>query len=267
MLQQEPTSIQIDPRRYLTLVHGEAGVGKTSWAQQIPGHYFMITESGTEGVRVFGDIILTWDDFLEKGTELVEAQAKGFEGQREVTTIVIDTYEALWERCGEWVCKHVVFTEKGVKQHFDRIDDIPYGKGYKEVSKILIGKLQKLLLLGFGIVLLSHTKERSVTWGGQTFSSYEPNLSPSAAQAIVDACGAVGHFVIEETIKKGADGLPGQTEIGRWMYWQKQFLRVSKHRLDGFPARLPLPKGCGYETYVTAFQNTLAHKETETGNT
>lgn len=272
MLQQTASEIVTDPRKYLTLVYGIAGVGKTEFAAQIPGHYFFCTEAGIEGVRIFGDPILSWGDFLDKCDEIVAAKNAGWkdsEGKmlREILTIVIDTYENLYGYAGTWICNNTTFPEKGVQQKFKRIEDVPYGKGYKRTNELLLEKLNKLMLCGFGVLVISHSKERPVTWRGQDFQAYGPKLPPSAADGIIDACGAVSFFNTEETTSKDAEGVIAKVEEGRYMYWQNSFLIRAKHRLPGFPAKLPLPRGLGYQTYLDAFEKTLRNEESGKAST
>lgn len=262
MLQQVPTEIVTDPRRYLTLVYGIAGVGKTEFCAQFPGHYFFYTEAGIEGVKIFGDPILSWEDFIEKCNEVVAAKKAGWkdpEGEpvREILTIVIDTYENLYWHAGAWICAHQTFPEKGVQHKVARIEDAPYGKGYTRTTELLVEKLNKLMLCGFGVIVTSHSKEKPITWRGQDFQAYGPKLPPSAADGIIDSCGAVSFFNTEESTSKDAEGNVHQVEEGRFMYWQNSFLIRAKHRLPGFPAKLPLPRGKGYETYLNAFNETV----------
>ncbi|KKL04033.1 hypothetical protein LCGC14_2620140, partial [marine sediment metagenome] len=126
---------------------------------------------------------------------------------------------------------------------------------------LLIGKLNKLMLCGFGVLVISHSKERPVTWRGQESQAYGPKLPPSAADGIIDACGAVSFFNTEEKTDKDAEGNINRIETGRYMYWQNSFLIRAKHRLPGFPAKLPLPCGSGYQTYLDAFEKTLRSRE------
>ena len=268
MLQQAPTEIVTDPRKYLTLIYGIAGVGKTEFGAQIPGHYFLCTEAGIEGVRIFGDPILNWAGFIEKCNEIVDAKAAGWkdpEGNpiREILTIVVDTYENLYKHAGVWICENTTFPEKGVQHRVSRIEDAPFGKGYTRTTELLVEKLNKLMLCGFGVLVISHSKERPITWRGQDFQAYGPKLPPSAADGIVDACGAVAFFNTEETTGKDEAGTVKRVEEGRYMYWQNSFLIRAKHRLPGFPAKLPLPRGKGYQTYLTAFEETLRNRDSE----
>lgn len=263
VLAQKATSIIIDPRAYMTAVHGTVGVGKTSFGQQIRGHYFFITEAGIEGVEVFGDPILSWKAFIEKAKEVIAAKEGGFKDQREITTCVVDTLENLFGYAGVEVCATQTFVEKGVAHKFDKIDDVPFGKGYKAAYGLMLHNLELLRLRGFGLLLLSHTKERPVKWAGENLTHYGFNLPPSAALAVESACGAIAQFVIEQTIEKDEEGIITEVESGRFMYWQPTFLRTAKHRLKDFPTKLPLPINEGWATYCAAFEETVAKLKEE----
>lgn len=257
VLAQAPTPIITDPRGYMTAVHGGVGVGKTSFGEQIDGHYFFITEAGTEGVEVFGDLIFSWKDFIAKAKEVIEAKKAGFKDQRTITTIVVDTLENLFGYAATEVCATQTFVEKGVAHRFTKIDDVPFGKGYKAAFTLMLRNLEQLRLHGFGMLLLSHTKERIVKWAGNDMTHYGFNLPPSVALAVEGACGAIAHFDIEETVERDTENNVVKVEQARWMYWQPTFLRTAKHRLKGFPEKLSLPINKGWETYSNAFAETV----------
>lgn len=261
-LAQAPRKLVIDPRRYLHMIHGEAGVGKTHFGWQMPGHYFMLTEVGDQGVEVFGEPIFNWGGFTTKCEEIVVAKEGGFENQREIKVIVIDVLERLFLYGGEYVCKKYAFPEKGVLHKYDRIEDVPFGKGYARVCEIILSAVNRLMLEGLGVFLISHTKERPVKWQGQELSHYGPNLSPTSAQTFVDACGAVGYFYIDQKVDKDEQGNVTSVETGRWMQWQPTHLKVAKHKLD-LPERLPLCKNTGYTDYLKAFQEAVEKRQQE----
>ena len=148
-----------------------------------------------------------------------------------------------------------------MQHRFERIEDVPYGKGYTRTNELLVTKLNKLMLCGFGVLAISHCKERPITWRGQDFQAYGPKLPPSAADGIIDACGAVGFLNTEESTSKDEDGKVTKREEGRFMYWQNSFLIRAKHRLPGFPAKLPLPRDKGYATYLDAFNKAVERRQ------
>jgi hypothetical protein len=257
-LVQEPTEIVTDPRGYLTAVHGDASVGKTSFCQQIPGHYFLYgANAGIEGLSVYGDPITSWGNFIDKAKELLAAKTSKFKDQRPITTIIVDVLTDLFDYAAVEVCKTQRFLEKGVAKKYDKIEDVPFGKGYKATCKLMLRNLGILQLHGFGIVMTSHTKERIFKWAGADHTHFGFNLPPSAELAVKAACGAIGHFVTEEEIKRNEDGDIIKAEVARVMYWQPTFTRLAKHRLEGFPEKLPLPMNKGWETYCAAFTETV----------
>lgn len=259
VLAQIPSPIVTDPRGYMTAIHADSGVGKTSFGAQIDGHYFFSTpNAGMEGVEAYGDPILSWKEFITKAKEVIEAKKNNFKDQRVITTCIVDTLGDLFNYAGDEVCATQTFLDKGVAHKFSKIDDVIYGKGFKAAYQLLLRNLGTLNLNGFGILLISHTKERPVKWGGENLQHHGFNLPPSAALAVKAACGAIGHFVIEEKIEKGEDGVIVKVESGRAMYWQPTFLRLAKHRLKGFPEKLPLPINDGWKTYCDAFAETVA---------
>jgi len=255
VLPQTPSSVVIDPRQYVTMIYGEPGVGKTSWASQVPGTLFVKTEEGCKGVEVYGLSCPSWNNFIDICLACEKGVQSNWESQRKVETVVIDPIEGLYWACGDWVVAHKTFMIKGSAQSYQDIRHVPYGQGFVETNKELLRVLNKLVQLGLGLVLISHEKEREVKWGGQELPKYEPCLPPSAIDTIVGYCDAVGHFTIEEEVKKEGTEVV-KREIARWQWWQPAFLRMAKHRLQGFPERLLLPIDKGYEIYRTTFEET-----------
>lgn len=268
-IRQTASKIVQDPRKYLTLVYGDAGVGKTTFCSQIPGHYFVITEAGTHGVEVVGHQIFSWNEFLETCALICEQKLRGWKDKednpvREVTTFVIDDIEHLFWLCGEHICATTSFMDSGKLIKYDRIEDVGWGKGYKRACEYLLKPLNKLLLKGFGMVITGHVRTREIKWRGQPMTTYNIALPPSVAQAIIDACGAVGYMTIEETYKKDGNNNVITTEKERRCYWQKEFLRESKHKLANFPEYTLLNhdkrKGSlGWENYLTAFNQAVEY--------
>lgn len=258
-IEQTESAIVLDPRKYLHYLHGDAGVGKTTWCQQIDGHYFAKCEDGTKGLKVFGSIISTWPDFLEMLGLLAKQKESNWEDVREVKTVIVDTYDYLFELASEWVAQNVKFMVQGKATKYERIEHVPFGDGYAVTRRLTLGKIRKFMALGFGVILVGHTKEKVLQWRGQDLTTKRLNLSPTTAEAVVSACDAVGYCTIEETIERNDQGQVTSIETGRYIQWQKEFLVSAKHRLQDFPVRTALnnqkDKGpLGYELYLTAFE-------------
>ncbi len=262
-LAQTPAPIVENPREYLTLVHGAPGVGKTSWAAQIEGHYFIKTQEGTSGLKVYGDTCNSWKKFLKIGKDLTEGVENNWKDQRRVEVVIIDTAQLAWEQCGEWLVANTQFMVKGSPQRFENIRHVPFGEGYKETTKEFLRVCNKIKSLGIGVILLSHTNFRQIKWGGEMVDRVEPFFVPSAVTSIVGDCDAVGYFDIDEQVEKKADEISGELKIvkvghARRQWWQPQFLRVSKHRLEGFSEKLDLPLNKGWQVYEEEFKKRVA---------
>ena len=256
---QLPSEIVVNPKEYLHLIHGDAGIGKTTWCSQIDGHYFAKCEEGAKGVQVFGSTITSWDEFREMCSLIVAQKELNWKDVRQIDVIIVDTLDRLFDYCGQWVSKNVAFMDKGTAKKYDRIENVPWGKGYAEVRERILDIVKKLMSYGFGVILLAHTKERTVKWRGQELTSFDLSISPTSAQEFVGACDAVGYATAEEIVERDATtGEINSVETGRWIYWQKAFLREAKHRLRNFPERTPLnndvAKGpLGYTSYAKTF--------------
>lgn len=266
MLKQQPDGIESDPRKWLTLIHGEPGIGKTSFGAQIPGHYFTRAELGTKGLQTFGEPVSTWEEFV-KICEALDAGVKdGWKDQREVKCLVIDTVEMLWAMCGVHVARTQQFMVKGTPTAFSDIKNVPFGLGYEATTTRLLKTLKEIQLLGIGALLISHSNYRRFKWKGEEVVRAEPDFSPAQVDNIMGACDAVGYLSSESEVKKvfKPDGSVEFTEHEdrRVQYWQPQFTRLAKHRLKGFPETLELPIDRGYETYLKAFEETIKKNQT-----
>jgi hypothetical protein len=258
-ISQKPSRIVVDPRQYLHCLHGDAGVGKTTWCRQIPGHYFAQCEHGTKGLSVFGHNISCWQDMVDTFELLVKQKKTDWKDVREVRTLIIDTGERLFDYAGEHIAKTVSFVVGGKAAKYKRIDDVPYGKGFNATRALMMSRIRKFMSYGFGVVLVSHTKEKVIKWKGQELTVKRINFSPTTAQAIVDDCDAVGYCTIDEKIERDEALNIISVEQGRYIQWQKEFTITAKHRLANFAKRTALnndpKKGpLGYEIYLQEFR-------------
>jgi hypothetical protein len=249
-LSQTAQSIVEDPRRYLTWIYGPAGVGKTTFASQIDGHYFLQAEIGTAGVSVFGEGVPDWVTYMRIIGDLKAGIDGKWQGQREIKVVVIDLLERLFEHCGNDTCRNETF--KG--ERYVKIEDVPYGAGYTRVCERLIRSFEYLRQLGLGVFLISHLKERQSKWRSQDIVKYEPNLPPSAILRFQGACDAVGFYRAEYETQKDANNQIVRVEKYRVIHWQPIFAVEAKHRLHYFPGILPIPKvDEAWKTYEAAF--------------
>ena len=261
LIQQTPTRIVEDPRQYLMMLYGDAGVGKTSFFSQIEDSYFLITEPGTKGVEVYGHMVPDWETFLVSCKEILKQKDEGWQGVRRIGTIIIDGLDALYASCGRWVCANETFIDKGIAHKFSKIQDVSFGKGYQRTAELIIEKLLKLQLEGFGVFVTAHAREKNIEWAGKDRVKVQPNFSDTSCETIVNQCDVVAWCTVDQKVQVNEKGEIIGAEQGRYMYFQPTFLRVAKHRLKGFPDVLPLKIDQGWATYCKAFDKAIAEEK------
>ena len=130
------------------LIYGPEGVGKTTFAAQMPGAVFIDTEGSTRHMDVarfdtpedLNDVIMQLDYVLGHPNE--------------ISTIVIDTVD--------WLEK-LIFNAVCVEKKIQNIEDMGYGKGYvyaKQKMQELLVMLQDIVDAGVHVCLVCHSMIR-----------------------------------------------------------------------------------------------------------
>ena len=176
----QPHVVSRDLRGYSVLFYGEPKSGKTTTASKFPGSLIFAFEKGYNalpGVMVMP--INSWRDFRQYLKLLAEEETKEM-----YQTIVIDTADIAYDYCNDYICK-----QEGV----DAIGDIDYGKGYGMVEKEFDTALRRILQLEYGLVLISHSTERTEkNEKGEEYSKIEPTLEKRARKICERTCDIIG---------------------------------------------------------------------------
>lgn len=129
-------------------VYGIEGVGKTTFASQLPGCVFIDTEGSTKHMDVARfDPPETYQDVLNDIDYVIQNPG-------EIGTLVIDTVD--------WLEK-LVFRAVCAEKKIDAIEDLGYGKGYvyaKEKVQKLLEKLDGVIAKGVHVCLVCHSMIR-----------------------------------------------------------------------------------------------------------
>lgn len=160
-------------------------VGKTSFAAQIEKNLILATELGTNAIDNLNVVpIMKWTDAKQVLKQLRDPRAREM-----YNTITFDTISIAADLIEKYIC-----SREGV----DNIRDVPYGQGWKMVAKELQETLREITMLGFGIILICHSKEKASSYTdeeGNPISSVEPDLSKNVytvANAICDLISYIG---------------------------------------------------------------------------
>lgn len=150
----------------------EYKTGKTTNAVKFPKHLLLATEVGYNALAgVKAQKISKWSDF-----KAVLKQLKNPAALEMFETIIIDTADILYD-----LCEKFILNREGV----DKIGDIPYGQGYGMVEKEFDEGLREIPLLGFGLVMISHSEDKTFKdEHGEEYNKIVPTL-PKKPRKIV----------------------------------------------------------------------------------
>lgn len=160
-------------------------VGKTSFAAQIEKNLILATELGTNAIDNLSVIpILKWTDVKQVLKQLRDPRAREL-----YNTVTFDTISIAADLVEKYICS---------RENVDNIRDIPFGQGFKMVAKELQDVLREITLLGFGLILICHSKESASSYvdeDGNSIPCVQPDLTRNiyaVASGITDLIGYIG---------------------------------------------------------------------------
>jgi hypothetical protein len=178
------------------IVHGEAGVGKSTFAAGFPGALLLDCEQRTGHLDVSRIDITSWEELIGALKELIVSD-------HEYETVVIDTLDHAEMLIHDSLCRAA-----GVKS----IDDVGggYGRGYtaalNEWRKFVHG-VEALRKRNIGVVMLAHSHIKTFKNPvGEDYDKWQLKMNTKSANFLREISDAVGfaHFedFTEEDNKK-----------------------------------------------------------------
>lgn len=183
----QPHEVSRDLKGYSVLLYGEPKSGKTTTASKFPKSLIIAFEKGYSAIPgVMAMPVNSWSDFLKIVRQLKDPKAK-----ERFETIVIDTADIAWDYCEKYVCNI-----NGV----DAIGKIPYGGGYSQAAREFDEKLRSIVQMDFGLVLISHSMEKTFTSeAGEEYSKITPTLANKPRLICGRLCDIIGYSRSVET--------------------------------------------------------------------
>lgn len=183
----QKTVISKDLSGKYILLYSKPKVGKTSFAAQIEKNLILATELGTNAIDDLNVVpIMKWTDVKQVLKQLRDPRAREM-----YNTITFDTISIAADLVEKYIC-----SREGV----DSIRDVPYGQGWKMVAKELQETLREITMLGFGILLICHSKEKASSYTdeeGNPISSVEPDLSKNVYTVANAICDLISFIEVE----------------------------------------------------------------------
>ena len=162
-------------RAVRTVLYGVAGVGKSTFASNIPDALFIDTESGTDSMDVARlPKPESWSDLQEELDFVLK--------EKPCSTLVVDTIDRI---------ENLLIQDTVQLNGKNSIEDYGYGKGYVMIQerwqKEFLFKLDKIIASGINVVLVAHSISRKVeTPEESAYDHWELNLSRKVAPVTRD---------------------------------------------------------------------------------
>lgn len=237
------SGIRPGPRKIL--FYGEEGVGKSTFASECPGTYFLDVEEGLE------DIDCKRSKPLTTIAEVVEVMTWLNSGAHEFKTVAVDTLD--------WLEK-LIHKEVAIAANKPTVGDIPFQRGYDLSLKkwdFLLSGFSALHKKGMGVILLAHDRIVKVNEPGMPmYERREPDLHHTSSSMIREWCQDVLYAQFRVFTRTEDAGFGRERTIAtggkeRFIQTTKSAGIVAKNRVKGMPDEIPL-SWATYASYVRA---------------
>lgn len=226
---------------HYVLLHGEPGVGKSTWAASAPNPVFLCSEDGADEIGVARLRLNTFSDFKDAIKELSETD-------HDYKSIVIDTVDHL---------EKLIFAQVCLDKKKSSIEDIGYSKGYiyaldywAELTDLLEKARNNK---GLNLYLLAHTmvKSHNDPQLDAPYDTYQIKLHHKASEFLRDRTSCV-LFATYKTYLQEKEGSKNKAygDGSRIVYTEKRPAFVAKNRFN-LPFELPM----NYADFANAVKN------------
>ena len=191
LLDITPHQVSKDLRGYSVFFYGEPKAGKTTIATKFPNHLLLAFEKGYNALPgVMAQPINSWTEFRQVLKQLEKEEVKA-----KYETIIVDTADIAYDYCSKYVCANAPRSkEDGGGYGYDTIGDIPYGKGYGMVGNEFDTHLRKIVMMGYGLVIISHSTDKTFKdERGQEYLKIVPTLDKRANNIVARMCDIIGY--------------------------------------------------------------------------
>jgi hypothetical protein len=211
------------------LIHGTAGVGKSTFASNAPFPIFLCSEDGTSELNISRFPVQDSFDGVLSCIDQLATEEHSFR------TFVIDSMDWLepiiWRKCCQVHNKA-------------SIESFGYKTGYIHALdwwRILLSSIERLRATkDMHVVLIAHSSVRTFNDPEQdSYDRYELKLHPKAAGLLIEWCDAVLFASFDRATRKDGDKSKGVSTGERIMRTELRAAFDAKNRY-GLPFRMPL---------------------------
>lgn len=230
----KPTTITRDLKNKYILIYSQPKVGKTSFAAQFPKNLLLAFEKGYNAIPGLSvQDIDSWKTF-----KLVLKQLRDERAKELYDSITIDTVGIAWDLCEKYICSREDVTKLG---------DIPWGAGYAMCTKEFEESLREITLLGYGIVIISHSEEKPIKQGSEE-TVIRPAIQKRAYEVVNRIVDIIGYIGVDFDEK--GEGV-------RTLYTRRTPDIIAGSRFRYLPSKIPF----GYDEMVDALQKAIEEEQ------
>lgn len=242
MLPTEKTKPKLEGMHEPIMLYGTNKIGKSTFCAQAPNALFLATEPGLDHLESYQHPILLWED-IQNVCKLLKEQTHSF------SPIVIDTIDNAYMFCSTYICQ---------KLNIKHPADLPMGKGWGMLNNELYRVLNKLALLGHGLIMVSHSQIQEIkTKNGSVYNQITPMLPPKARKLL---CGLANYILYCDM--ESIENEKGETQTRRVLRTKPTAQYVAGDRSGNLPETLPLD----YDIFMAAREEAILKKAKQNGN-
>lgn len=257
----KPSKPKVDMSSFVWLLSGNPKSGKTSLAHALAKKYLggpekvllLAFEKGYQTLNgIYAQDINNWGDFEDVVKQLVKSRSAKTKKEDRLSFefIVFDTVDIAWDMATkEVIRKYNIKHGKNI----DDISGIPYGGGYEKVKELVREQVDKLIKAGYGIMIITHSKERKVEQrDGTAFDTLQLSIPNKAREVFVNSADFILFITMEK--EKNEDG---EVETKREIYWRTDGYVEAGSRFRNVPEKIPYDVDIFIKTFEEAVKSEI----------
>lgn len=184
----QPNKVSRNLAGYTVLFYGDPKTGKTTIASKFPKALLLAFEKGYMAIPgIMAQPINNWSEFKKVLKQLKDDKAKEM-----FETIIMDTGDIGYDYVVDYTCANAPRKDGGYG--VDSLGDIPFGKGYGMAEKEFDESLRSIVQMGYGLVIISHAVDRTVTDAdGSEYSRIMPTMDKRALKVASRMTDIIGY--------------------------------------------------------------------------
>ncbi len=238
------------------VLHGPAGVGKTTFGSSAPNPIFIQTEDG------LGKLEVDAFPFTQTFQDVLDALNILHTSEHNYQTVVLDSLDHLEPLLWKHLCNHYV-GPKG--ERYESIEDFGFGKGYMLALDLWRQLLSALFDLrndrGMAFILIAHSEiKRFESPMTDSYDRYQIKLHKRASDLVQESVDCVMFADYKTVIEKEEGGFNKVKTRGistgqRYLYTEARPSFIAKNRY-GLPPELPM----SWQTFSDALTQPVSQK-------